>query len=246
MKKVMILIMVTFLLSFCGKGKHAVHWGYEGEGGPANWGKLDPKFKLCSEGKSQSPIDISSSEESKDLPDIQFNYNETAVKIVNNGHTIQVNYAAGSTVKLGDQEFDLLQFHFHTPSENKLNGAPLDMEMHLVHKDKSGNLAVVAVLFKKGAENAFLKKFWDHLPSDVNKEQSVDVQINATESLPESKSYYNFSGSLTTPPCSEGVNWNVMATPVEVSEEQFSKIHALIHNNARPVQPLNGRVVKKK
>jgi len=221
----------------------APHWGYEGETGPNNWGHLAPEFDACIHGKSQSPIDISAPAKTRS-GGIDFKYNHTPLKIINNGHTIQVNYERGSSVTIDGKQYHLLQFHFHTPSENTVDGNPHAMEAHLVHRSDDGQLAVVGVFIKKGKHNPFVQTLWDNLPSSVGEEKSAGVKINAIEFLPADKTYHHFSGSLTTPPCSEGVNWNVMKTPVEVSDEQVAKFSSFFKMNARPVQPLNGRVIE--
>ncbi len=223
---------------------HEVHWGYEGEQGPQNWGSLKPEYALCGEGKSQSPINIANAQEAE-LAEIKFSYNDSGLKIINNGHTIQINYAPGSTVEIGGKTYDLLQFHFHTPSEHTVDGNAYNMEMHLVHKNAEGELAVVGVFMQEGASNPIIETLWSNLPEKENEEKDVSaVQINAANLLPADKAYYHYSGSLTTPPCSEAVNWNVLKTPVEVSSEQVATFAAIFKANARPVQPLNDRVLQ--
>jgi carbonic anhydrase len=223
--------------------KHKAHWGYDGKLGPKYWGKLKKEFVFCARGKKQSPIDINRAIETR-IGDIKFSYHDVPLKIINNGHTIQVNYAPGSSAELSGKTYKLLQFHFHTPSENTVDGAPYDMEMHLVHKNRIGGLGVVAVFMKKGEHNSALGKLWSNLTEEENKEKVVKyLNINASDLLPEDKTYYHFNGSLTTPPCSEGVDWNVLKTPVEVSEKQIAKFKKLFRHNARPVQPLNNREV---
>jgi len=225
--------------------KHAIHWGYTGEGSPDNWSTLKPEYQVCANGKNQSPIDIQKAVKSKTLKDIQFNYKDTNLGVLNNGHTIQVNYAPGSFAVIGGKKYNLLQFHFHSPSEHTLSGKPYPLEMHLVHKGADG-LAVVGVFFKDGKENPFLKDIWANMPSEHNKPKATSVKINALKALPAKKGYFHYSGSLTTPPCSEGVNWNVLSTPVEASGSQVKSFLDLIKANARPVQPLNGRVIQEK
>ncbi len=225
--------------SEAGKGKHA-RWGYEGEGGPEYWGELKKDYAACSEGKSQSPIDITKATKGK-LSKIIFNYKPTKLNILNNGHTVQVDYDKGSYIKVGGEKYRLLQFHFHTPSEHTVDGKSFGMEMHLVHKSNKGGLAVVGVLLEKGAENSAFKTMWGNLPEKVNQKKSVKVSVNAADLIPDNKAYYAYSGSLTTPPCSEGVKWHVLKTSLEMSEEQIDTIHSIIHDNNRPVQPLNSR-----
>ena len=226
-------------------GGHAVHWSYDGEGGPWNWGALKSEFSACDEGRSQSPIDISPVTITS-LSDIEFNYKESPLEIVNNGHTIKINYAPGSSITVAGKQYDLLQFHFHSPSEHTIGGKPYDMVAHLVHKAADGQLGVVAVLFKAGSTvNSTIGKLWLNLPEQEGvTTQVAGVKINAADLLPPDLTYFNYSGSLTTPPCSEGVNWMVLATPQSVSTEQVKQFTDLFPLSVRPVQPLNGRVVK--
>ena len=220
---------------------HPPHWTYTGEGGPAEWGKLDSAYSTCSLGRTQSPIDIKGAKKA-DLPALQFNYKSAPLNIIDNGHTIQVNYAPGSTLTVGDKTYTLKQFHFHHPSEEHINGHGYDMVAHLVHADDQGHLAVVGVLMKNGTSNGLIDTVWKNIPSQ--KEKAVDVSgasVNAKDLLPPDHAYYTFAGSLTTPPCSEGVTWFVMKEQLSLSPEQiaaFAKIYPL---NARPIQPLNGR-----
>jgi carbonic anhydrase len=238
------LILFSFGVSFAGGHGHSAHWGYEGEIGPAHWGDLSPEYSACKEGKMQSPVDITGAVKA-DLDDIEFNYNDVPLMIINNGHAIQVNYAGDSSIEVNGKEYKLLQFHFHGPSENTVNGKPYDMEAHLVHKSSDGELAVVAVFMKKGKKNDFIQTLWKYMPEEEGKERSVrSVKINASQLLPADKTYYSFTGSLTTPPCSEGVKWMVMKTPIEVSAKQIAKFSSIFEMNARPVQPLNGRIIK--
>ena len=224
--------------------KHEVHWGYQGEGAPANWGELKPEFALCAKGLTQSPIDIAKTYKTK-LDKIEFAYKETPLKIINNGHSVQVNYDPGSFVTIDGQKFELVQFHFHAPSEHTVKGAFYDMELHLVHKNDRGELAVVGVFMKKGKDNKVIQVLWDNLPKELNKENAVDgLSVNVSGLLPKDTTYYHYYGSLTTPPCSEGVNWSVVKTPIEVSEEQIEQFRkALGFDNNRPVLPVNKRFV---
>ena len=222
--------------------KHEVHWGYEGEGAPANWGKLKPEFALCGTGQAQSPIDLADAYKTK-LGTIKLDYKETPLKIVNNGHAVQVNYEPGSFATIDGEKYQLVQFHFHSPSEHTVSGKFYDMEMHLVHKSDKGDLAVVGVFLKKGMANKVIQVLWDNLGNEVNKENVVEgISVNASSLLPKVAKYYHYYGSLTTPPCSEGVNWSVMTTPIEVSEEQIQKFKTVMGmDDNRPVQPLNKR-----
>jgi len=220
-----------------------IHWGYEGAGAPENWGNLKEAFALCGNGQSQSPIDIQTEGLTQSAKPIEFNYKTSKINVVNNGHTIQANYDEGSYAVIDGKKFDLLQFHFHSPSENTLNGKPADMVAHMVHKAEDGTLAVVGVLFNQGKENAFLSPIWSNLPQQAGEKTSSDNSIFAANLLPEDKSYYHFTGSLTTPPCSEGVSWNVMATAVEASQAQIDAFTSIFEKSVRPVQALNGRKI---
>jgi carbonic anhydrase len=217
------------------------HWTYEGEEGPEHWGALDESFAVCGTGKSQSPIDITTSKE-QDLANISFHYQPSEVNILNNGHTAQVNYDAGSYIELDGVRYDVAQFHYHAPSEHALNGKLFPAELHIVHKSADGTLAVVGILFEAGAQNDAFQPFVANLPAEKSDVKDAGVKINAAELLPAIQTTYRYSGSLTTPPCSEGVHWNLMTTPVEISAEQLSALETLFEeDNNRPVQPLNDR-----
>ena len=218
-----------------------VHWGYDGAEGPENWGELSEEFVLCSTGTEQSPIDIPSSAPTNPA-DIVFSYQPSAVNILNNGHTIQINYDAGSSIELNGKIFNLLQFHFHALSENTLDGVPSDLEAHLVHQSDDGEFAVVGVLMNRGAENATLASVWDNLPAQEAEVATISgATINVEEMLPGDRVYYRFNGSFTTPPCTEGVNWLVMAAPIELSDGQAAAFEQIFDHNYRPVQPFNDR-----
>ena len=215
-------------------------WGYFGATGPDHWSEVSA---TCGLGKTQSPLDILHAKK-KPLPAITFAYHSSPLKIINNGHTIQVNYAPGSGITVGDKTYELVQFHFHHLSETEINSRRSPMELHLVHQGKDGNLAVVAVLLKEGQSNPTVNTVWSQLPRQEGQEIAPDdVEINALNLLPANHRYYTFPGSLTTPPCSENVTWLVLATPMTLSKEQIAKFAAIYPNNARPVQPLNNRVV---
>jgi len=219
------------------------HWSYRGADGPDHWGELDKTFGTCQTGHQQSPIDIRGAR-SADLPPIQFDYRRTPLHVVNNGHTVQVNYAPGSFITVGDKRYQLTQFHFHHPSEERINGKGFEMVAHLVHATPDGALAVVAVLLGTGGENPVIASLWQHLPPHEGPEQALDdVQIDATGLLPQNHGYYTFAGSLTTPPCSENVTWFVLKTPAQISQNQADAFGRLYPRDARPIQPINGRVV---
>ncbi|MGE5489794.1 MAG: carbonic anhydrase [Actinomycetota bacterium] len=225
--------------------EHAhIHWGYEGPGGPENWAKLDNANALCAAGKRQSPIDIGDGIR-VDLEGIKFDYKPTLFRIEDNGHTIQVTPAEGNTIKVMGRTYELKQFHFHRPSEEKVNGQRFDMVAHLVHKDDDGNIAVVAVLLQKGeAEQAVIQTLWNNMPLEQGQSLTPSTAIDLNRLLPADRAYYTYMGSLTTPPCTEGVLWMVFKQPVVVTQDQVNIFARLYRNNARPIQPGFGRLVK--
>jgi carbonic anhydrase len=217
-------------------------WDYGKEHGPSRWGELEPEFAPCKNGHHQSPVDIRNPQKA-DLPPIQFDYKPSPLHIIDNGHTIMINYAPGSSISVGDKKYELKQFHFHRPSEERIDGKGFDMTLHLVHADKEGNLAVVAVLLDKGKDNPLIQELWNDVPKEKEKEDDLDTQIDVTKLLPADRGYYTFSGSLTTPPCSENVTWFVLKHPVPVSAGEIEQFSKLYRHDARPTQPLYDRVV---
>lgn len=224
---------------------NTTNWSYSGKTGANHWGKLADEYETCTLGKHQSPIDIRTKQVKRsDLQPIEFAYTATAATVVNNGHTIQVNVSAGSQATFDGVPYKLLQFHFHTPSEEKINGKTYPLVAHLVHQSADGKLSVVAVLFKAGRENAALKPVFSRLPAKAGESFDLEAPLDVADLLPRQQQYWAFDGSLTTPPCSEDVSWHVLRMPVEVSPAQLAAFKKLYPMNARPVQPLNGRVVK--
>jgi len=240
--------LACLLLLVCGgclASEHK-HWSYNGDTDPAHWANLEGDFKTCSTGKNQSPIDIRhEAVHDADLPPLQFAYQPAPLRIIDNGHTIQVIYAPGSFLTVGGKRYELVQFHFHHPSEEKIDGKGHEMVAHLVHKDADGKLAVVAVLLDVGDANALVNTLWAHLPA-VKEKEMVDAaaSINVADLLPKDHSYYSFTGSLTTPPCTEGVSWFLLRQPANVSSQQVAEFARHYPMNARPVQPLNGRDIR--
>jgi carbonic anhydrase len=224
------------------------HWSYGGSTGPAKWATLEHEYTACGLGKTQSPIDIRDSDAKKsDLPAISFDYKPSPLNVIDNGHTVQVNYAPGSSITVQDKQYELVQFHFHKPSEEKINGKSSDMVAHLVHKDRDGNLAVVAVLLKTGGSpSSLIEALWKNVPKEKGKEREVQgVEVNAVDLLPANRAaYYTFTGSLTTPPCSEGVTWFVLKSPTSISKDEVARFAHLYPMNARPTQPVNGREIR--
>jgi carbonic anhydrase len=220
------------------------HWSYSGYSGPSHWAQLDSHFATCGMGKAQSPIDIQThAVQPAALPPLVFRYQPSALHIVDNGHTIQVNYDPGSALLVGGKRYELVQFHFHRPSEEKIDGKAFDMVAHLVHRDAKGALAVVAVPLGSGRANALVETLWKNLPKKEQETSRKDVRINAASLLPEARGYYTYSGSLTTPPCAQGVRWLVLKSRSTLSSHEIATFAARYPNNARPTQLLNGRHV---
>jgi carbonic anhydrase len=243
------------------------HWSYGGSDGPQNWGHLTESYQLCSSGINQSPIDINSTTQSK-LFSLNFNYFPATLQILNNGHTIQYNYGKinsgpeyfvtienkqyalptamenNSSISISGETYNLLQVHFHSPSEHKVNGRSYPLEAHFVHANSQDQLAVVGILFENGVSNDFVSTPWQHMPASTGTPQTINnVTLNAENLLPGNRDYYHYRGSLTTPPCSEGVRWFVMKSPRTVSSSQISKFVSTVGNNARPVQAVNSRFI---
>lgn len=223
--------------------EEASHWYYIGEGAAHHWGDIDEAFAACKHGKKQSPINIGGAVNAE-LPVISTQYNAVPLQIINNGHTLHVNLEDSGHMMVGDKEYKLVQMHFHTPSEHYINGAPYPMEVHFVHVDAEGKLGVLGVMLKLGQHpHPALAKLWNHIPDETEDQPAHHVKFSATELLPEDMSYYSYSGSLTTPPCSEQVSWHVLKTPLEISHGQLAAFQMLFPINARPIQPLNDRVI---
>ena len=240
-----ILMVILIALTAQGNSKstaEAPHWSYEGEEGPSHWGEIDPAYALCKTGTNQSPIDISSPAE-KDLANISFHYQPSEENILNNGHTVQVNYDAGSYIELDGVRYDVIQFHYHAPGEHSLGGKTFPAELHIVHKNADGNLAVIGILLEEGAANPAIDPFTSNLPAAKSDAKDAGIKINAYDFLPAVQTTFRYNGSLTTPPCSEGVTWLVMTTPVQLSAAQLEKLTAIFEGNNRPAQPLNGRTL---
>jgi len=220
-----------------------IHWAYAGEGAPEHWAELKPEFKLCAVGTRQSPIDIRDGFR-VDLEKIQFDYRPSGFAVLDNGHTIQVNIAAGNSLQVTGRRYELQQFHFHRPSEERINGRQFEMVAHLVHKDAEGRLAVVAVLIERGGDHPLVQTIWNNLPLEKMEALSAPGAIDVGQLLPDDKAYYTYMGSLTTPPCTEGVLWMVMRQPVQLSAQQIGIFARLYPMNARPLQAGAGRMIK--
>ena len=246
MKKIKILIFCSITIFFYSCEKNTVidcnnyHWGYDGDSSPDTWSTC---YGYC-DGQSQSPINIEGAIVDTSLSALNTNYQAVPIELSYNGHTIDFLYKAGSSLDLNGVDYNLIQFHFHTHSEHSINNNFSPLEIHLVHADTIGNLAVISVLFDEGSDNAFLSKFIDNLPDTVDIPFNSSELVNVSDIFPENNGYYSYSGSLTTPPCSENVSWFVMKSSMEASILQITKLQAIIKNNFRPVRPLNGREIK--
>lgn len=223
------------------KKTRAAHWGYHGAGGPAHWGTLKPTFKACAAGHRQSPINLEATEPGHLAP-LAMHYKVSLIDLINNGRTVQANYGKGSYITLGDERYDLLHFHFHTPSEHRVAGRSFPMEIQFVHRNKRGQIAMVGVLVAFGDYNLAAREIWDRLPKRAHtKSAATRALINARDLLPGNTKHFRYNGSLTTPPCSENVKWLVLRTPVVFSEGQVAALHRIIGMNARPTQARNSR-----
>lgn len=222
--------------------KKPVAWGYDGKEGPEHWGKLSEEFSMCSAGSTQSPIDI---EESLDanLKPLKLLQKFPAKEILQTNHSIQLNFRDGNIVAIDNITFKLKQANFHTPSEHSIQGKSFPLEAQFLHSDIKGNTAIVAVLFREGRPNPGLEKVLKQLPNESNKAVTLKSRLLASEMMPSNQDYYRFSGSLTSPPCTEGIRWILIKTPMTASKEQIDALAALTQHNNRPLQALNGRLI---
>lgn len=231
----------------------AIHWGYGPDDGPASWGGMNAEWTACSSGEAQSPIDIRDVTSAAAIPGLALAFPETSIRIVrqeyvlkvlDNGHTIQVNVDAADTLTIGEERFGLRQYHFHSPSEHTVDGEHYAMEMHLVHESADGDLAVVGVLIEEGEHNAAFDAVWRNRPTEPGTEvQLDDVSVNIDDLLPTERTHWRYHGSLTTPPCSEGVRWFLMKTPIRLDAEQIRQFRDEFTGNTRPTQEIHGREI---
>ena len=219
------------------------HWDYDGEFGPENWGKINPAWAQCGKGSRQSPIDIRDGLK-VNLDEIDFDYRPSTFTEIDNGHTVQVNVAGGNVMHLGAERYELVQFHFHRPSEERINGKGTEMVIHLVHRGSGGRLAVVAVLLERGKGNDVIQTVWNNIPFEKGQLGSPGLELDPLEMLPNRREYYTYMGSLTEPPCTENVLWLVMKQPMTASPAQMAVFSRLYPLNARPVQASEGRMIK--
>ncbi|MGB0909112.1 MAG: carbonic anhydrase [Nitrospirales bacterium] len=222
------------------KGQHA-HWAYLGVEDPSHWAMLSKEYLACEAGNRQSPINITSTHHGDHYQRLEFHYQTSELHEINNGHTIQVSHVSGCRVDLNDRTYKLRQFHFHSPSEHHIEGQAFPMEMHLVHQDEAGHVLVIAIMMKTDAEQPVLRKLWKWLPDQVGQEVSIPLELSLAEILPTSTHHYAYSGSLTTPPCTEGVQWIVLKEPMHVAQQDVDEFVSIIGRNARPIQPRRGR-----
>lgn len=235
-------------LAAMASAQNTAPWDYQGKIGPLNWGKLDPAYKACSQGHAQSPIDIRGAHLNKSLQPIEFHYLSGGVTLENNGHTVIVHVNPGSYIVAGGVRYNLEQFHFHHPSEEAVKGKLTDMDVHLLHRSSDGKIAVIAVRFSedRGDVNAnpTLATLWEHLPANVGATDKIPANVNPGGLLPTDRGYWTYTGSLTIPPCTEGVQWFVMEQVLTVSRTQLRSFTALFRMNSRPLQDANGRRIE--
>lgn len=218
-------------------------WSYEGENGPANWGKINPAWTKCGNGNRQSPIDIRDGMK-VDLEQITFDYHPSSFNVTDNGHTVQVMVGNGNYITVGNRTYELVQFHFHRPSEERINGKGFEMVMHLVHKDGEGRIAMLALLLERGKPQPVIQTVWNNLPLEKLDTAAPSITLDPMDLIPARRDYFTFMGSMSTPPCEENVLWLVMKEPVQASPAQMALFSRLYPLNARPTQPSNGRIVK--
>ena len=223
--------------------KHGTVWSYEGELGPANWSKINVDWAKCGTGNRQSPIDLRDGIK-VNLEQISFDYHPSSFSEVNNGHTIEVTVGSGNFITVGNTVYELQQFHFHRPSEEKVNGKGTEMVMHLVHKSAEGKVAIIAVLLERGQSHRLMQTVWDNLPLEKLDVVSPSILLDPSDALPERREYFTYMGSLTEPPCTEGVLWMVFKQPMQASPAQMALFSRLYPLNARPVQSTAGRMIK--
>ena len=236
-------VLATAAAVAAAKPKNGTHWSYEGEFGPENWSKINSAWASCSTGNRQSPIDLRDGLK-VDLEQVTFDYHPSSFNEIDNGHTIQVNVAGGNFLTVGGTTYELQQFHFHRPGEERINGKGTEMVVHMVHKSYDGKTAVLAVLLERGIANPMIQTVWNNLPLEKLTSVTPSIVLDVNEILPARRDYFTYMGSLTEPPCTENVLWIVMKQPMTASPAQMALFSRLYPFNARPVQPSNGRMVK--
>jgi len=239
---VVMSILAVLIAGNDSRADEMIHWGYSGEAGPEHWAELSPEYAVCGTGVNQSPVNISDTVVAE-LDPLELDYQGSSTTVINNGHTLQVDAKPGSSLRVGTEVFQLLQLHFHSPSEHHVDGKEFLLEAHFVHQNEQGEIAVVAVLFGDGSWNADLEKIGDAAPDTIG--QSVLLDINFAELKVHTRlaSYFRYNGSFTTPPCTEGVRWYVLKETGTMSPDQAARYVDLIGEDARGPQPLNARIV---
>jgi carbonic anhydrase len=241
-------VSLLLMLGVCSFAQQAAapgaDWGYYGRKGPSSWSRLDPAFAACSKGKLQSPIDIRGAKIDKTLQPIEFHYVSGPVNMVNTGHTVRVNTTPGSYIVFAGNRYDLVEFHFHHPAEDLVEGKLSDMVIDLVHKNAAGELAIIAVRLNEGRVNGSLAALWPSLPPSAGATATIKDTFNPLGLLPGDRSYWTYIGSITVPPCTEGVRWLSMQTPTELSQDQLGTFARLYPDNARPIQATHGRKIQ--
>ena len=245
LKNTVISIFIVFVVALMLSGKtedKGAHWGYNEDLGPKEWSNLDEKYRMCENGLNQSPINITNTVDAR-LNPLTFEGKAKATSFENNGHSVKINFNGSNSLNIDNQKYNLKQIHFHTPSENQIDGVSYPMEAHLVHSNSKGALAVVSVMFEMGEDNMVLNKLLRNLPEKKGDKHELKSVILGYDILPEIKDYYRFNGSLTTPPCTEGVKWFVLKTPVPVSKSQLADFDTVMPTNNRPIQDINARTI---
>jgi carbonic anhydrase len=222
---------------------HSDTWSYEGETGPANWGKINKAWTKCGSGERQSPIDIRDGMR-VELEQITFDYKPSSFTVTDTGHTIQVDVAGGNYLHVLNRQYELVQFHFHRPGEERINGKSFEMVVHLVHRDAEGKQAVLSVLLERGHAQSTIQTVWNNLPLEKHDVIRPTIVLDVNQLLPEKRDYFTYMGSISTPPCDEGVLYMVMKNPLQASPAQMALFSRLYPMNARPVQASAGRVIK--
>lgn len=217
------------------------HWKYLGVEGPDHWSMLTPEYRTCEAGRQQSPINITMVHHGHEPEPLDFHYQTSELHELNNGHTIQVSHISGCHVNLNHRTYQLRQFHFHEPSEHHIEGTAFPMEMHLVHQDERGHILVIAIMLKIGTEEPVLGKLWQWLPEQIGRKVPIPLNLSIADILPKHTRHFSYSGSLTTPPCTEGVQWIVLEEPILISQQDVDQFVHIIGHNARPIQPLENR-----
>jgi carbonic anhydrase len=244
--RLQVLFSLSVSISCAAAAQTAAPWTYEGRTGPLNWGKLDPSYRACSQGKEQSPIDIRGARLNKALPPIEFHYIAGAVTVENDGRTIVVHAEPRSYMVAGGVRYDLQELVFHHPSEESVHGKLADMDVELVHRSADGKVAIVAVRLAEslGGPNATLATIWHNMPDKAGDSQKVDDMVNAGGLLPADRGYWTYMGSMTTPPCAEGVHWFVMEQELTISREQATQFVKRFRIDSRELQDPHGRKIE--